>query len=138
MRDVFHRYGDRLRREDLDGLEEFLTNQLAAELRLSPNGLVVRYPLWLINHVHLQLPGAKKLRLTVMGVAGRSDDSVVHLLSNNETVLLWLIEAMIERHPAFARAIRDHQLVVLSHDNTHHLRVEFHWDPSQLVLHESI
>lgn len=138
MRECAHLYADSLREQGLDGLEAALTTELSRELRLSPDSLTIRYPLWLINHLYHALPEELRHRVTMVSLTGHFQQSVLMRLNRNDTVLLWLIETMARQYPAFAQALHSGQLNVLSKDNTRLLTVEFRWDPSRFALHDAV
>lgn len=138
MRKCVREYPVVLGEEGLAKLETVLTAELVQELRLSPDGLTVSYPLWLINHLYHVLPDELRYRVTMISLAGIVGQSALAHLNRNDTVLLWLVESMARRHPRFAQALYECQLNILSRDNTRHLTVEFRWDPSRIVLHESM
>lgn len=138
MREHARQYPESLGVQGLNELETLLTSELSQEIRLSPDGLTIRYPLWLINHLYHVLPDELRHRVTMIDLAGAAHQSAMRHLSRNNTVLLWLIEAMAKRYPGFRRALYERLLIILSRDNTRHLTVEFRWDPSRLSLHDDI
>jgi hypothetical protein len=133
MRDVSKEYRFDLGRLDLEVLEMALTAELAQELMLSPDGLTIRYPIWLITKAYDLLPGHQKLRVTMVSDPSTTSRSLLHHLNHNEVVLLWLIEAMAKRYPAFACALDNRQLMIIGEDNARLLTLRLSWDPLHLA-----
>lgn len=135
IRDLVFRYDlDQLRQLSFNDLEQQLTDQLAAEIRLSPDGLAMRYPVALYKLLASHLPA----RYTLVNIMGATDMSTLLHLRERESVTLWLIEAMANRHLAFENALGLKLIHVNVKDNSHLIRVEICWDSGQVALHDAL
>lgn len=123
--------------KNLDDLAKSMVEHIAKSMRMSPNGLSIRYYRSLIEHVAAQLP-ADTNRLTIAHVHCPCEFSVLHHLRANDLVFLWLIESMAKQHSALQEALLTQALSVRAADNGTSLRVEFAWDPSRHALHDAV